>query len=225
MEGTAARVGIGEPCMVPWAGHAIAAYIGCGREDDARRLIVWLEECGERLPCRWPRSVACIGRARLAESAGDVAAADALFARGVALHDGVDLPLERFQTLLEYGRFLRRARQLGRARPFLAEALKLAEAGGATWLAGMAADELRVAGGRRRRRQEEPGRLTAQEQRVAELAARGATNPEIARQLYLAVSTVETHLEHVYAKLGIRSRRELMTRERGRLTEGEGGKK
>jgi DNA-binding CsgD family transcriptional regulator len=211
MEATTSKVGIGEPCVVPWAGHAIAAYIGCGREDDARRLITWLEESSERLPCRWPRIAAARGGARLAEAAGDHAAAETLFGRALELHDGVDLPLERFQTLLEHGRFLRRAGQPGRARPLLAEALGLAEASGADWLASQARDELRVAGGRRRRRDEQPGRLTAQERRVAESAARGATNPEIARQLYLSVSTVETHLEHVYAKLGIRSRRELMT--------------
>ena len=44
---------------------------------------------------------------------------------------------------------------------------------------------------------------------------RGATNPEIARQLFVSVSTVETHLERVYTKLGIRSRRELMVRAPG----------
>ena len=63
------------------------------------------------------------------------------------------------------------------------------------------------AGGPRRAR---PGTLTAQEQRVAALAAAGAANAEIARQLYLSVSTVETHLERIYAKLGIHSRYELI---------------
>ena len=49
-----------------------------------------------------------------------------------------------------------------------------------------------------------------QEERVAALAATGATNKQIADQLYLSTSTIETHLEHIYAKLGIHSRRELM---------------
>jgi DNA-binding NarL/FixJ family response regulator len=101
----------------------------------------------------------------------------------------------------------------------------MGEASGAEWLAGQARDELRVAGGRRRRRHEDPSRLTAQEQRVAELAATGATNPEIARQFYLSVSTVETHLERVYAKLGIHSRRELMARSPGPPTGEEAAKK
>jgi len=44
---------------------------------------------------------------------------------------------------------------------------------------------------------------------VAALAADGATNAEIARTLFVSVSTVETHMEHIFAKLAIRSRREL----------------
>jgi DNA-binding CsgD family transcriptional regulator len=225
MEATTARVGIGEPCVVPWASHAIAAYVGCGRDHDAMRVIAWLEGSAEHLPCRWPRIAASTGRARLAQSAGDCEAADALFAKSLDLYAGQHLPLERLQTLLDYGKFLRRAGQLGRARPLLAEALELAKSGGADWLADIARSELSAAGGRRRRRHEEPGRLTAQEQRVAKLAATGATNPQIARQLFLSVSTVETHLERIYAKLGIHSRRELMTREPRRTSSREPAKK
>jgi DNA-binding CsgD family transcriptional regulator len=210
MEATTLRAGVGEPCEVPWAGHAIAAYVASGREDDARRVIAWLEGCAERLPCRWPGIAAATGRARLAESAGAHDAADRLFQSALELHDEVDLPLERFQTFLEYGKYLRRAGQPRRARPLLADALDLAEANGAGWLASQARDELHIAGGRRRQLRDEPGRLTAQEQRVATLAAAGATTPEIARQLYLSASTIETHLEHIYAKLAIHSRRELM---------------
>jgi len=77
--------------------------------------------------------------------------------------------------------------------------------------------ELTSAGGRRRRR-EEPERLTSQEHRVAELAASGLTNKEIAQRLWLHVSTVESHLQQVYSKLGIRSRRQLMTLFAGSVT-------
>jgi ATP/maltotriose-dependent transcriptional regulator MalT len=210
MEVTTARVGIGEPGIVPWASHAIAAYVGCGRDSDARRLISWLEHCGATLPCLWPRIAVATGRARLAESAGEHDGADRLFLDALELHGEVDLPLERLQTLLEYGKFVRRAGQPERSRKFLAQAVQLGESTGAAWLAGQSRDELRVAGGRRRRRLEDPQRLTSQEERVAALAATGATNRDIARQLYLSVSTIETHLERIYTKLGIRSRRELM---------------
>jgi DNA-binding CsgD family transcriptional regulator len=57
---------------------------------------------------------------------------------------------------------------------------------------------------------------------VAALAATGASNPQIARQLSVSVSTVETHLERIYAKLGIRSRHELIaiTAARGGIPSG-----
>jgi DNA-binding NarL/FixJ family response regulator len=114
------------------------------------------------------------------------------------------------QTLFEYGKYLRRAGQPARARPVLSEALTMAERGGATWLATQAQEELRIAGGRRRRQHHEPNRLTPQEERVAAFAATGATSKQIADQLCVTTSTIETHLEHIYAKLGIHSRRELM---------------
>ncbi len=209
MEALSARVGLGEPCAVPWAGHAAAAYVRSGRTADALRVIGWLESSAASLPCRWPRIAAASGRALIAEAAGDQARADALFQQAMSLHREVDLPLERLQTLLEYGRFLRRSGLLKRARPPLARAADLAEAAGADWLAGQARQELRVAGGRRRSQRSDPRRLTAQEQRVAALAADGATNAEIARTLFVSVSTVETHMEHIFAKLAIRSRREL----------------
>ena len=89
-------------------------------------------------------------------------------------------------------------------------ASQIAQQAGARWLAGIARQELKVAGGRLRRRSD-PGALSAQEERVATLAATGATNAAIAHQLYVSVSTVETHLEHIYAKLGIHTRYQLIT--------------
>jgi DNA-binding NarL/FixJ family response regulator len=52
-------------------------------------------------------------------------------------------------------------------------------------------------------------RLTPSEQRVAELAAGGSSNPQIAQSLFVTVKTVESHLAGAYRKLGINSRREL----------------
>jgi DNA-binding CsgD family transcriptional regulator len=208
LEATVHRMGIGEPCLPPWGRHAIAAYLAAGRTGDAERVLAWVEERARPLPCRFPRIAAATGRAWLAELRGDHDAAHIRFGRALALHQEVDLPVDYAETLLAFGGFLRRRGQQARARQVLAQAIEAAEAAGAGWLAGLARAELRVAGGRRRH--PAAGALTAQEARVAALAATGASTPQIARQLSVSVSTVETHLEHVYAKLGFHSRHELI---------------
>ncbi|MEA2618589.1 MAG: hypothetical protein QOE72_4372 [Chloroflexota bacterium] len=206
------RAGIGEPCVVPWARHAVAAHVGAGRLDDARRVLGWLSTCAARLPCRWPRIALACGSAHLAEAEGDLATAERHLLAALDLHDQVDLPLERVQTLIEHGGLLRRSGRPAAARAPLAAALHLAEASGAVWLAEQARAELAVAGGRRHRRLDEPERLTAQEERVADLVCGGRSNQQIAQHLSVSVNTVETHLKHVYAKLGVRSRLELVGR-------------
>jgi DNA-binding CsgD family transcriptional regulator len=210
-EQTTRELGLADPCAVPWAGHAIAAYIGCGQRDDARRIIGWLEDSATTLPCRWPRIAAATGRAWLAAGRGDLGRADAEFGAAMVLHEEVVLPLARIETMLDYGMMLRRKGTPARARQVLAEALHAAEGAKAGWFAEGAQAELALSGGRRRRPSAEPSRLTPAEQRVAALAASGLSNAEIALALWISVNTVETHLRRVYAKLGVRSRRQLMT--------------
>ncbi len=211
LEETVAEMGLREPCLPPWARHAIAAYLAAGRAADAERLIGWLDEAAARMPCRFPRIAAATGRAWLAELNGQHADADAHFQLALTLHAEVDLPIEHAETLLDYGSYLRRVGQTAAARRLLAAAADVAVGASAHWLAGFARAELKVAGGRQRGRAT-GAELTAQERRVATLAAGGASNAEIARQLFLAVSTVESHLERIYAKLGIHSRYELIAR-------------
>ena len=171
-------------------------------------MLHWAQCSTQRLPYRYPRIVVATGQAQLAELRGDRDTARTYFGEALALHQQVDLPVEHAETLLAFGGFLRRYGQPAQARRVLAQAIQVAEGAQAGWLAGLAHAELRVAGGRRRRHAA-PG-LTAQEGRVAALAATGASNPQIARQLSVSVSTVETHLERIYAKLGIGSRHELI---------------
>lgn len=211
LEATVHRMGIGEPCLPPWARHGISAYLAAGRIGDAERILAWLDQAAGRMPCRFPRIAAATGRAQLAELRGDRAASAAHYQAAIALHEEVDLPLEHAETLLAYGAFLRRSGQPAAARPVLAQAAFVSGAAGADWLAGLARAELKVAGGRLRHRPAARA-LTAQEERVARLAAAGAANAEIARQLVLSVSTVETHLQRIYAKLGIHSRYELIAK-------------
>lgn len=88
--------------------------------------------------------------------------------------------------------------------------MDLAHTCGATPLVDRARDELRAAGARPRRyRSTGVAALTASERRVAEMAAGGMTNRDIAQGLFVTLRTVEVHLTHSYAKLGITARTEL----------------
>jgi DNA-binding CsgD family transcriptional regulator len=88
--------------------------------------------------------------------------------------------------------------------------MDLAHRCGATAVVGRAHDELVLAGARPRR----PAisgldALTPSELRIAEMAADGMTNKEIAQSLFVTLRTVEMHLHNAYRKLGISSRRAL----------------
>jgi DNA-binding CsgD family transcriptional regulator len=112
--------------------------------------------------------------------------------------------------LLELGRALRHAGRRSAARVVLREALDLGQQLGLDGAAALAREELRVAGARPRRDQlSGPDSLTAAESRVAEVAASGLSNRDIASALFLSPKTVEMHLGRVYRKLGISSRAEL----------------
>ncbi len=202
-------LGIGEPCIIPWARHAVVAHARAGRLGDAERVVEWLDGCASRLPCRWPAAAAVAGRALLALRRGGLTEADQAYQTAITLLDGVPLPLERAELLIEHGSMLRRDGRPREARESLRRAGELAESVGAVWLAHRAGEELAAAGGRRRARRGAQ-ELTAQEQRIARLAATGASDRDIATHMDVSVRTVRTHLEHVYAKLAIHSRRELM---------------
>ena len=55
-----------------------------------------------------------------------------------------------------------------------------------------------------------PGQLTFREAEIADLAARGMSNRQIAEHLFISKRTVDAHLDHIYAKLAISSRVELL---------------
>jgi DNA-binding CsgD family transcriptional regulator len=118
--------------------------------------------------------------------------------------------LERAKSLVELGAALRRAGHRTEARRPLGEGLDLAARSAAPPLAVRARQEL-VAAGARPRRDARFGAdaLTPSERRVAELAAAGRTNRQIAQELYVTLKTVEGHLAQAYAKLGITGRGQL----------------
>src|SRR5215468_8240199 len=202
-------LGVADPSHIPYAPDVIAAYLAADRPGDAARVVGRLASCP--LPSRWPAGMAAAGRAALAAHGGDLATAEAALAESVALLRDGPMPLAQCRTLTAYGAVLTRRGERDKARPFLSDALTRARGCGAEWHAQQALIELRRAGGRARR--VPPGQLSPQERAVARLARAGRTNQQISRELYLSVNTVETHLAHVYRKLGIRRRGELAGRE------------
>ncbi|MBV8710352.1 MAG: hypothetical protein JOY56_01145 [Solirubrobacterales bacterium] len=118
--------------------------------------------------------------------------------------------LELAHSLTELGAALRRAGQRNAAGEPLGEGLELAVRCGARRLAARAREELRATGARPRRAwRTGVEALTPSELRVVRLAIDGATNREIAHQLYVTLKTVEGHLSRAYTKLGIKGRAEL----------------
>jgi DNA-binding CsgD family transcriptional regulator len=118
--------------------------------------------------------------------------------------------VEHARALVELGAALRRANQRKAARAPLRSGLDLAQHSGASRLVERARLELRATGAKPRRAVLTGLQaLTPSERRIAELAAQGMSNPEIAQALFVTLNTVEGHLRHVYQKLSISSRREL----------------
>ena len=122
-------------------------------------------------------------------------------------HEEVGDPFGRARALLALGVLRRRARQKRPAREAIEAALAGFEALGAAGWAENARAELGAIGGRTR-----VEGLTPAERRVAALVAEGRTNREVAAALFLGERTVASHLSHIYAKLGVRSRTELARR-------------
>lgn len=115
--------------------------------------------------------------------------------------------LEHARALTDLGAALRRANRRAEARAVLGTGFEEASACGALALLERCRTELNATGARPRRAVlMGVEALTASERRIAEMAAAGMSNPEIAQTLFVTRKTVETHLGNAYRKLGIRSR-------------------
>jgi DNA-binding CsgD family transcriptional regulator len=136
------------------------------------------------------------------------AAEEALRAAGLFARGGWTLEVARAHLFA--GEYRRVAGQKSEARQLLKHAAELVDgtvaATGATVLRLRIVREQRAAGVRGLGGGPGPFGLTAREHEVAKLAAQGLSNAEIARQLYLSVRTVESHLTHAYEKVGVNSR-------------------
>jgi DNA-binding CsgD family transcriptional regulator len=203
----AATLGWGEPSIRWWSADYVELLLELGRIDDAVRVLDVWEADATRLRREWVLAHVTRCRGLVAAARGNVEQALALLGQAVAQHEAVADPFGRARALLALGAVRRRSRQKRAAREAIQAALEGFESLGASDWAAKARGELgRIAG---RRRQEG---LTAAERRVAALVAEGRTNREVAAALFLGERTVASHLTHIYAKLGVRSRTELARR-------------
>lgn len=198
-----------EPGIFRFLPEEIEALIALGRLDDARPLLDHLERAARAVDRHSMIAAACRCRALMFAQEGSMEEARAAIADALLHHGRLrpDQPFERARTLLAAGRVERRAGARGRARGHLSDALALFEGLGAPLFAAQARAELGHIPGRR---SVADGGLTDAERRIAELAARGLTNRQIAETLFVSVRTVEANLGRAYAKQGVRSRIELV---------------
>jgi DNA-binding CsgD family transcriptional regulator len=197
-------VGMREPTTFWWRADYVEALLGLGRSDDAVGVLDAWEADAARVGREWALAHATRCRGLVAAARGDIEQALSLLEQAVARHERVGDPFGRARGLLALGVVRRRVRQRRSAREAIEGALESFETAAAVGWAAKARLELGRIGGRTRTEG-----LTPAEQRVAALVAEGRTNREVAAALFLGERTVETHLSHVYAKLGVRSRAEL----------------
>ncbi|HEY0229237.1 MAG TPA: LuxR C-terminal-related transcriptional regulator, partial [Mycobacterium sp.] len=191
--------------VAPFLPDAAEALIRLDRLDEAQRLIEVLEGNGHRLDRPWMLAVGARCRAMLLAANRDVGAALDAAHRALAEHERLPMPFERARTQTLFGELQRRHR--GR------------ENAGATLRAAVATfDDLDTPLWAMRARKSleriqfhrtASKALTSAERRIADLAAVGTTNHNIASALFISPKTVEAHLSRIYRKLGISSRAEL----------------
>jgi DNA-binding CsgD family transcriptional regulator len=184
---------------------AVEAMVAMGRLADTEPMVETLERNGRRLDRPWMLAIAARCRASLLAAQGDVAAAEAKAQEAMAEHDRLPMPFERARTQLLLGQLQRRQRQKERARATLREAMHAFESMGTSLWAQRAEAELARSDVPPTHKQE----LTPSERRVAELAAAGMTNRDVAAALFISPKTVEANLGRIYRKLGIKTRAEL----------------
>jgi DNA-binding CsgD family transcriptional regulator len=193
------------PAMVAWRSHLALALLGLDRREERSSSPGGARAC-----------------ARVGSAPADRGALRTLgLAQGgdegiVTLRESLEVlnrssaKLERARSMVELGAALRRANKRAEARELLKEGIDLAVRCSSQPLVEHAEAELAATGARPRRLLlSGVESLTASERRVADFAAKGLSNKDIAQTLFVTTKTVEVHLSNVYRKLGIGSRNDL----------------
>ncbi|MEA2619228.1 MAG: hypothetical protein QOC97_1, partial [Chloroflexota bacterium] len=196
---------IGADAIAPrsWVPAYVDALVRVGRGSDSRPIAMAYAEVaeGSGLPLALSLASRCIG---LAE--GSVDALEAAVAR----FGDIPNQYEEARTRLCLGELLRRRGKRAAASAALELALRAFEEIGAEAWSERARSELALTGvSAHRPRASTLQDLTPQERNVARLVAAGFTNREVADRLFVTTNTVETHLRHIFEKLGVASRTQL----------------
>jgi DNA-binding NarL/FixJ family response regulator len=196
-----------EPRSLRWLGWRSHAAICLTLLGDESERAVELVGADVDLARRWgaPGALGATLRSRglvLGDHDGESSLREA-----VAILDGSICKLEYTKSLVELGALLRRTARRREAREPLRSGLELARSCGAARLAARTEEELRATGASPRDViRSGVDELTGSERRVAQLAASGMSNKQIAQTLFVTVKTVETHLHRCYQKLDVSSR-------------------
>jgi DNA-binding CsgD family transcriptional regulator len=197
---------IRNPVLIPWRVDAALAHRARGELDSARALSE--EEFAAARDWGTPGTIGVAQRVAGLLAHGDEAIT--LLQEATAALAVSPARLEHARALIDLGAALRRANRRAEAREQLTRGLDLADKCGANMLCRRALDELAATGAHpRHRRLTGIDALTASERRVAQMAARGLGNIEIAQTLFVTRKTVEKHLSNAYTKLGVNSRASL----------------
>jgi DNA-binding CsgD family transcriptional regulator len=208
LERVASETGLGRLLPIRWEtviGLDTEALVGLGRIVEAAARI---EPVVRRARRRGPavaiaeaRRAQALVRSAANDHEGAMEAAD----EAVALHGGLQLPFRAARAWFALGEVRRRARRKGAAREAFQRGLDgFTQVGAAIWVERTQTELGRVAS-----RRPTGSTLTETERRVAELAAAGQTNREIAAALFMSVHTVEAHLTRIFRALDVHSRTEL----------------
>jgi ATP/maltotriose-dependent transcriptional regulator MalT len=208
-EAILAAIRIREPARFRYQGDHVEAVIGLGDLEHAEEMVQRLSERATVFPRPWTLAVGARARGLLQAAHGDLEGAEAALRDALVAHGRLPMPFELGRTHLALGQLLRRRGSRRESVDAFERAKRIFEELGAPVWSTRAESELRRIPVRRRTRD---GSLTPTEEQVAELAATGRTNREVAQTLFLSPKTVEANLSRIYKKLGIHSRAELGAR-------------
>jgi DNA-binding CsgD family transcriptional regulator len=202
----AETLGFRSPAATQWRSSAALAHAALGEHHEANQLTAEELELSRQFGA--PLYLGISLRAAGLITGGTPGLK--LIREAVATLENSPGTLEHARALTDLGAALRRAGERHNAREPLQQGLDLAQRCGARLLAERARTELKATGARPRRTMlSGADSLTASERRIANMAAEGQTNPQIAQALFVTKRTIETHLTHAYQKLDIQSRDQL----------------